>query len=1000
MVGEYLFSDPDFVLNLSTKHRNIFEKIYDEIKYLYKVATAGSKEARELEKVKRAFENAYRESGKAQTDTKYSIVQLEDGKVYVEASRKVINGNTRAEQRREITDFFSKLLEENPSLDIHTIEGDVLTITKAETANKARDDYKTADGQKVKMSDNEFAVKLNVEAHIDEVAEVSTKIGKETDSKNHSFAKDGFTYRRAYFKDFDGQYYEVTLSIGNNGTVATVYNVGKTKESVSPSAKIIAAVGSKPLGKTLSSNSLPQNGTNVNTKFSISSDTNGKQLSEAQREYFKDSKVVDENGNLKVMYHGTSKGGYTVFDTYGSNYGLFGQGSYFTDNKSVAESYTKKGKGNNPQVYETYLNITNPMDMDAQADAEAWRKAFPDADFPESGTNEDFYRAIEEYYEDEQYPKWEAAAEAMETIMGMGYDGITHIGGGRVNADGIRHQVYIAFNPEQIKNTDNVKPTNSADIRYSLSSHSDDVVSLDKYTEKQYNDFGWARDAEAISVNELDDVYSKIQEKGSLKKFAQSSKGEAIIEVNDKPHSTLGVDNVFIFVTGTKNSPKISKVVRFQAETDTEMEIIKEKLYERGAFSNSYYSFLKQYGFAREYSKQSALDYTEYEEKVRRRNSGAESSGAYGTRGNEQNGRRTPEQTQSNEIAPINETSSTDGVFFDGDNPKYSLSSDTNGKQHSESQRDLLRIEKQFAKVYRDAQKIEKKASDGTQYSLSIKYTDGSIEELADARWLTNEQAIDYLKRAKRGELRRDTYIPVRKDTPQVIIDTLNDAGETAENLSLIMQVRKAQQAMSTKNAGNRLGNNVRSHSLSPEEVVEVVNKLDNPNTIILQTNRQDKDGNPLPNNVAVFVDYSTDSKEGLAVIEFEGSINPEFIGTEFGDTSYHTVVTVFEPDVERNGVPFDYAEELLSNPNNIELEIKRRQIERSATGEKLPNTSNELPSDGILPQTKENVNRHFSLSTDSKGVNEQFAPTLNDVPLQDLRLEAPIRKDVAPVGG
>ena len=29
--------------------------------------------------------------------------------------------------------------------------------------------------------------------------------------------------------DFDGQYYKVTLSIGNNGTVATVYNVGKGK---------------------------------------------------------------------------------------------------------------------------------------------------------------------------------------------------------------------------------------------------------------------------------------------------------------------------------------------------------------------------------------------------------------------------------------------------------------------------------------------------------------------------------------------------------------------------------------------------------------------------------------------------------------------------------------------------------------------------------------------------------------------------------------------------
>ena len=101
-------------------------------------------------------------------------------------------------------------------------------------------------------------------------------------------------------------------------------------------------------------------------------------------------------------------------------------------------------------------------------------------------------------------------------------------------------------------------------------------------TEKQYTDFGWARHAKAISKNELDDLYSKLQEKGSLKRFPQSSKGEAVIEVNDKPHTTLGVNDVFVFVTGTKNNPQIKKVVRFQAETDTEMEIIKEKLYERG----------------------------------------------------------------------------------------------------------------------------------------------------------------------------------------------------------------------------------------------------------------------------------------------------------------------------------------------------------------------------------------------------------------------------------
>ena len=116
----------------------------------------------------------------------------------------------------------------------------------------------------------QFAVKLNVEAHIDEVAEVSKKIGQDTDSKGHSFAQDGFTYRRAYFEDFDGQYYEVTLSIGHNGTVATVYNVGKIKEGIPPSAKVIAVVRSKPLGGKPSDGMIAQKEENVNSEFSLS----------------------------------------------------------------------------------------------------------------------------------------------------------------------------------------------------------------------------------------------------------------------------------------------------------------------------------------------------------------------------------------------------------------------------------------------------------------------------------------------------------------------------------------------------------------------------------------------------------------------------------------------------------------------------------------------------------------------------------------------------------
>lgn len=48
-------------------------------------------------------------------------------------------------------------------------------------------------------------------------------------------------------------------TIGNDGTTATVYNVGKITEDVLPSANIIAVVGSKPLRSTSSDVSITQN---------------------------------------------------------------------------------------------------------------------------------------------------------------------------------------------------------------------------------------------------------------------------------------------------------------------------------------------------------------------------------------------------------------------------------------------------------------------------------------------------------------------------------------------------------------------------------------------------------------------------------------------------------------------------------------------------------------------------------------------------------------------
>ena len=93
LIGDYLFTDKQFVSNLSTEHRDIFDKLFDEVKYLYKTATAGSKEARQLLKVKKAFEEAYRAETKSPTG---------EGGVRYAIQEKALTADSTEQERYEL----------------------------------------------------------------------------------------------------------------------------------------------------------------------------------------------------------------------------------------------------------------------------------------------------------------------------------------------------------------------------------------------------------------------------------------------------------------------------------------------------------------------------------------------------------------------------------------------------------------------------------------------------------------------------------------------------------------------------------------------------------------------------------------------------------------------------------------------------------------------------------------------------------------------------------
>lgn len=89
-------------------------------------------------------------------------------------------------------------------------------------------------------------------------------------------------------------------------------------------------------------------------------------LKALSKTYFEDvSKVVDENGEPLVVYHGTVHGGFRVFDVDGRGK-TEGAGAFFTSDKRVAEGYSANFHtgGVTPEVYACFLNIREPHEVD------------------------------------------------------------------------------------------------------------------------------------------------------------------------------------------------------------------------------------------------------------------------------------------------------------------------------------------------------------------------------------------------------------------------------------------------------------------------------------------------------------------------------------------------------------------------------------------------------------------------------------------------------------
>jgi len=117
------------------------------------------------------------------------------------------------------------------------------------------------------------------------------------------------------------------------------------------------------------------------------------------------SKVVDENGEPLVVYHGT-KDEFTVFDKEKTTvYGLYGQNFYFTNKLKISKDYLGgilQKKTNKSHIKSVFLNVRKPYIFDVQ---------IPDEEIEEFQkivlkNKDEFW--LKRIYEDNELPKkWE-----------------------------------------------------------------------------------------------------------------------------------------------------------------------------------------------------------------------------------------------------------------------------------------------------------------------------------------------------------------------------------------------------------------------------------------------------------------------------------------------------------------------------------------------------------------------------------------------------------------
>lgn len=426
-ISGQLLGNQEFINSLSLEQPSLFKQIYNKIIELANKLTGNSNQALFMKDLKNKWETAYRNSNNQDavnnlnSETKFA---MKDNKKYgsyweVETKKDIFSGiNSKRGLQQAALDY---IIKGNKNFEVIK---DVINGEEIQFRRISGQEYIYGTSNE-KLSTSEYKQKMRIAPSIDDlINNAPIKYHSPLTHDNKNFPNGFNNYQGLVNIDDvlfryivrvgntnknDSVFYDVSLnfldkikgishkvhqtdnssSLINKKIPLTANNIPQSNENVKSDIPSINNSIQKVQKNTKNSENditwqehLEKNYESTGTRTDLDTmervetqkDSTGRILTKEQQEYFKDSKIRDENGNLKVLYHGTPFG---EFNTFKGKHFFFSEDYTFAHDYSDSKSF-EQGLDGETKVIEAYLKAEKVFDASNPNDIQKLRENLSD----------------------------------------------------------------------------------------------------------------------------------------------------------------------------------------------------------------------------------------------------------------------------------------------------------------------------------------------------------------------------------------------------------------------------------------------------------------------------------------------------------------------------------------------------------------------------------------------------------------------------------------------